>query len=642
MTAELAAALSQTREHLLAIKLDGSKNPEAADQRIAACVQIVGMLREVPAGTNYTQTPPSLTPATSPPIAQPETQAAPGSIPSERNLLCPNCGTPVAGSFCDGCRSPIAAPYPMPSAGSPSSPHPSGVPAGIPTGASPSWTAPSASATPAQPSVADWNTPSQPWPPGIGYPAPQAWPGGQSDFTRSRRPPRRVVITIAIVILCILGITGGFMIISKGSRPGWTDSSLRVVGSPVAADGVVLALDLTSNRQLQLTAIRPTNGATLWTRTFSASQITPGVAFGPTVLGDTVLELAPVGGSDDPSVTVEGLDAATGNVVWSVPQPLVLSDAPAVCGGDFCIAAFSSDTTTALPLLDPATGHVVAVPEGPMRNMSVSPPGLSNSGGLWETSDSKATFDQISPAGQVLWSKAVAKIFGGTQYDPNYGWDFLAQGSLDVGSVGAAPSGATYPLDQFKTVGISVSDGTITWNDPGYFMCGGGLQFLTADVICRYSGTASETGNSVSMPGVGLTLEGVNPTSGTIKWSLPVQGAQALSLGTGVAFADSTHLVVTQLSGERALLDVTTGTLTALTSNEVFWCEQNPMYSVSTAQGASARGQRQGSPVFNTCAANGQSVQGVPSTQPSTAGVVSDGMFVWPTSNGLRAESHRS
>ena len=46
MTGELAAALSQTRKQLLAIKLDGSKHPDAADQRIGACVQMVEMLRE--------------------------------------------------------------------------------------------------------------------------------------------------------------------------------------------------------------------------------------------------------------------------------------------------------------------------------------------------------------------------------------------------------------------------------------------------------------------------------------------------------------------------------------------------------------------------------------------------------------------
>jgi hypothetical protein len=64
----------------------------------------------------------------------------------------------------------------------------------------------------------------------------------------------------------------------------------------------------------------------------------------------------------------------------------------------------------------------------------------------WEAGESNATFDEISSTGEVLWSKTVAKIFGGAQYNPDYGWDFLTQGSLDVGSVGAAPIGAAYPL----------------------------------------------------------------------------------------------------------------------------------------------------------------------------------------------------
>jgi outer membrane protein assembly factor BamB len=445
-----------------------------------------------------------------------------------------------------------------------------------------------------------------------------------------------LLVVPGVAIVLVLAMTGGFLLMTGGAK-GWTDTSLHVVGSPVAADGTVAVLDVSPSRELQLSAVNPTSGEVIWNRPFSASEVTPGVAFGPTVLGDTVLELAPEAGSADPSVTVEGLNVATGKVMWSVPQPLVLSDAPATCGGEFCVAVFDSETTSALLMLDPATGSVVATAQGPNRNMSVAPPGSANSGGLWETNDATATLVQISTFGQVLWSETVANLFGGTQYDPNYGWDFLTRGSLDIGSIGPAPEGHTYPLDQYKTLGITVSDGKVAWSDPGDYMCGGGLQFLSVDVICKYSGTVSEVGNSVSMSGVGLTLEGVNPTSGTVKWSLPVQGAQALSEGTGVAFVDGTHLVVEELSGQRALLDVATGALTPIAADQTFWCEQNPMYSVMTAQGASAGGKRQSSPVFNACSASGRPIQGVPSTTPSTVDVFANGMFVWPTSQGLRA-----
>jgi hypothetical protein len=78
MTGELAAALSQTREHLLAIKLDGSKQPGAADQRIAACVQIKEMQRAPTSDSS----PPALAPATTPPVVQPKSDAMPATVVS--------------------------------------------------------------------------------------------------------------------------------------------------------------------------------------------------------------------------------------------------------------------------------------------------------------------------------------------------------------------------------------------------------------------------------------------------------------------------------------------------------------------------------------------------------------------------------
>jgi hypothetical protein len=342
---ELATALSQIRDQLMAIKLDGSINPAAADQRRAARVQIVRMV-------------PNLNPPnSSPPPPAVSASATATVLRDEPDRLRTDAGEdPAWFPPAESARPAVQLPAAQRAQSSAS---PSSVFQQV------------ASAT-------ETGLPS----PGTGYAARDAWARHQSEATRSRRPSRRVLITIGIVILCILGLTGGFMITSGGNRPGWIDSSLRVVGSPVTADGVVVVLDVSANQQLQLAAINPKNGASLWTRAFSASEITAGVAFEPTALGNTVLDLAPAAGSDDPSVTVEGLDAATGNVMWSVPQRLVLSDAPAVCGGEFCLAAYDSETTTALVSLDPATGKVVVAAAGPMRNMLVSPPGSPSNGGL--------------------------------------------------------------------------------------------------------------------------------------------------------------------------------------------------------------------------------------------------------------------
>jgi hypothetical protein len=163
------------------------------------------------------------------------------------------------------------------------------------------------------------------------------------------------------------------------------------------------------------------------------------------------------------------------------------------------------------------------------------------------------------------------------------------------------------------------------------------LQFLTADVVCRYAGTAEITGTTTNMSQVTIALEGVNAQSGAITWSLPVLHAQALSLGTNVAFADSSHLVVQLPSGKRVLVDADNGTTSALSSGEVFWCEQNPQYKVSTPEGGSVAGKRQSAPVFGACSATGVPVTGLPATSSSTVGIDLDGQFVWPTPHGLRA-----
>jgi outer membrane protein assembly factor BamB len=323
------------------------------------------------------------------------------------------------------------------------------------------------------------------------------------------------------------------------------------------------------------------------------------VAFGPTVLGDIVLALTPVAGSGNPTVKAQGLNVVTGKVLWTVPQPIEIS--------------------------------------GPLRNMAVAQPGSTEEGDLWQTDASTPTLAQTSAAGQVVWTHTVAGLFGGSQYDPDVGWDFLIQGSLDVGSIGTTSSGSTVSLNDSKTLAISGSDGTIKWTVPGYFRCGGGLQFLTTDIVCQYSGTAHRTATSFSMSGISLTLTGLDPSSGKTTWSQPVLGTQALSEGTNVAFADGTHLVVQLPSHQRVVLDVQNGATSAIAGHQVFWCEQVPEFKVNTFKGAQGGGTRVSAPVFRPCSATGKASTGLPANGPSTVGVRAGGLFIWPIPHGLQA-----
>lgn len=116
------------------------------------------------------------------------------------------------------------------------------------------------------------------------------------------------------------------MLLPTVADDGWAGGSLRVVGSPVAAHGVVVVIDVTSSHRLELSAVSPVDGSVLRSRPFSASEITPGVGFGPTVLaptvlGATVLALAPAKGPPDPRVTVEGVNVTTGEVTGRPTGP---------------------------------------------------------------------------------------------------------------------------------------------------------------------------------------------------------------------------------------------------------------------------------------------------------------------------------
>ncbi len=458
-----------------------------------------------------------------------------------------------------------------------------------------------------------------------------------SRFAPRRRWPRRLLPVGALAVVVALVFVG--IDIAPGGSSGWTDSSLHVVGSPVTAGRNVLVIDVTSSHQLELSAVDGSDGSIAWRRPFSASAITPGVAFEPVVLGHTALVLSPTGGASDMSVVVRGVDVATGRLLWSLAEPLVVSDAPTVCSGgnDFCLATFISDTTTALVIVAPASGHVVSAIQGPNRAMATSPTGDGQHGDLWQTNDVTPTLMEVSTSGSALWTRTVSALFGGSQFNPDDGWVFLQRGLLIVGSVGIAPTGHTLPLSGFRTVGIVTTDGTVKWNVPGFYLCGGGLAFLTADVACKYTGTAQVTSSSASMSGVGLTLEGLDPATGKTTWSTPVLGAQALSLGTNVAFVDGTHLVVRLTSSRRVVLDVTDGSSRPVGAGNVFWCEEEPTYRITSPPGTSAGGHRVSAPVFRTCSAAGTSVSALPSSTPASVGVDEGALFVWPTPHGLRA-----
>ncbi len=464
-------------------------------------------------------------------------------------------------------------------------------------------------------------------------------PGKRVEFIGCRNTLRGR-IGPAIAGLLVMSVTA-VLPAGASSSPAWSDSTLHVVGGPVVAGNRLLVLNVTSQRELEISGVNATNGSVVWSHPYSPSQITLGAAFTPIAIGSTTLVLSPGAALSSPNVRVEGVDVESGKVLWAFKQLVDVSDAPVVCGDGtyFCFPAFSSATTTDLVAVNPSTGAIAGVVPGPYRNVGVAVPGAANVTSLWQTDAATGALMQTSASGQRLWSRTVASLFGGSQFSTDYGYDFLVTKNLDIGTVGVTPVGKTEAFSQFETVAIVPSDGDVKWRAPGSVFCTGSLQFLAPLITCNFNGKVTVGTSSPNMNGVTLTLDGISASTGKTTWSQRVTNVRALTVGTNVAFSNESHIVIETQAKKWMLLDVQDGRLSSIPPHETFWCEQTPFYKVVAIQGEADSGSRVSEPVFTGCSKTGKPVSALPATTPSTVGVEVGNSFIWPSPNGLRSRS---
>jgi outer membrane protein assembly factor BamB len=445
---------------------------------------------------------------------------------------------------------------------------------------------------------------------------------------------------VTLVGLTLIG--AGILVaptVATSASAGWRDASLHVVGGPVVAHRMILVLNVNAGRQLELSAIRASNGTTAWQHPYSQSTITAGLAFSPVTIGSTVLDLAPDVSESNPLTYVQGLNVATGQAEWKVSVPLGVVDAPLVCGAGkyFCFTVFGNGNQTGLLELNPRTGNPVLEVPGLERNMGVAAPGSANGTGLWQSDASTPTFVQTSRSGRVAWSHQVSYLFGGRQFSPNYGWDIHVTRTLDIGSVGVAPRGTTQNINEVKTIAVATSSGAVKWRAPGMYQCMGALQFLTSNVTCVFSRPATQIGSIVSFRGTKLALSGLNSKTGALTWTEPVMDVKALSLGANVSFFDTTHVVVEDAHKKWVMLNTQNGSTTATASSQTFWCETTEKFKVVGLTGIAHSNERAGIPLYRGCTAQGTSVRSLPSSRPTSVGVLVGDKFVWASPQGLRA-----
>lgn len=447
---------------------------------------------------------------------------------------------------------------------------------------------------------------------------------------RTRLGSSRAALGVSSLVVA-LGATAG-AIARPLAAPPWVDHG-RVVAGPVAVGDSALVVRL-DGKQLKLEDVKATSGSIKWSASYAASSITPGVFLTPVAIDGVALDLATVGSASNPYVAPEGIKLSTGSSSWK-DASVIVADTPTACGGDFCIDEVTPTGSYRLVVLNPRTGKQVRAIPGLLRAMMP---------GLYQTSNfTTATVSGLGSSGKVVWTKTFSSLFGGAAYNPNGGWDFVAEGALDVGSVSdegdlmSEPSSVN--LGDMRTIGIVSSSGKVAWRDPGMFDCMGSIM-PTVPVICRFSGVAHFVHGRLSVAGVSLTLEGINAVNGHVVWWQKVTDVAQLAYGTALRIVDGRAFVVTVPGSSKPMvIDLKSGRVSRAPLHAVYWCQHLNVYSVPPIPQDPAHGQKQGGYEYGGCSETGSAVTSLPAEGSLSFGVLASGRFLWPSTAGLEAAS---
>ena len=394
------------------------------------------------------------------------------------------------------------------------------------------------------------------------------------------------------------------------------------------------------DRSVWLEAVDPLRGRVIWKLPYGFSLITPGVVAAPVASGGVVLDLAPLK-RGSPWVRLEGISVATGKPVWLGHGTILVQDAPTACPSPlgaraFCLTAATGPTRADLFAVFAQSGIVAAdIPQiGRL---------LTDGPGLYESSASTPTLDEIEIPGGIRWAEPVTRLFG-PGFNPNFGWKFDQYGPIGVGTVGLdVPAGRpktstfTVPLGGNLTVGFYEASGERRWTLPGLFQCGGGLQ-LHGPYLCLLTGSARESVSGTFAPSKNatITLEGFDPATGEITWRDRIGDLKDVVEGN-VAIKDADDLVVTSTSGQKRVLDLKTGTTTPAAANQTFWCAHMSTFLIQPTQ-AVTDDRRIGSSFYEPCDDVLRPIATASTTQPPTiTGTTIGKTHIWATGHELKS-----
>jgi hypothetical protein len=458
---------------------------------------------------------------------------------------------------------------------------------------------------------------------------------------------RRILWLSAIVVLAV----GCAVPVKKPA--GWVRADLKPVTQPQLVSGRLL-LFVAAGGGLQLLALDPKTGKTVWHASASPGDVTLGEAPGFNVVGSIVIFLSPVNSADTRigGAQMVGADALTGQLLWRT-SALLFTSPPGSCPGnadDICttITVFQPPQTwfaRYTAVTDPTPGMVMVSHAAGGRAIG---PDLIDPG-----SRDPETLMAVNGAAKA-WARTLASVFPSPGASTSYGFTFarIPAAGLFVGSVGVKPVGAfpklpaVYDPSKYMTAGFRISDGTVAWRDPGTeYACtvplpcpaadGPGYQPPAEGLRLRLTGTVTVTGKLPPAPklspGGNVVVEGFNLVTGKTLWSYDAGADASLASFQAPPLLGADVAALPAPGGGMTAVNLATGARRPISPATPAWCESPVTYRAQpefSVGGGVTSDIHAGQNAFEPCQASGHSAP-VPPAVPGFVGAVADGFTVW-------------